>query len=90
MLADGAAVGPGMATRLDVPVARDGPERAAGEIGTRIDAAASVGVPALADVPAAAGAATARKLEMQVNGRGGCGEEARDEADGGEKLHFAW
>lgn len=79
-----------MATRLDVPIARDGPERAAGEIGTRIHAAASIGVPALADVPAAAGAATARKLEVQVNGRGGGGEEARDKANGDDELHFAW
>lgn len=59
LVADGAAVGPGVAAALQVPVARDGAEGAAGEEEARVDAAAGVGVPATADVAAAAGVAAA-------------------------------
>lgn len=84
LVADGAAVGTRVAAGLEVPVAGDSLERAAGEEEAGVDAAAGVGVPAGADVATAAGAAAPGELEVQVDGRGGRGEEGGDE---GEGLH---
>lgn len=86
LVADGAALGTRVAAGLEVPVPGDGAEGAAAEEGARVDAAARVWVVVAADLAATAGAAPACELEVQVDGRGGRGEEGGDE---GEGLHVA-
>lgn len=84
LVADGTTVGPRVAAALEVPVGGDGPEGATTEEYARVDAAARVGVVVGADVAAAGGAAAPCELEVDVDGRGGRGEETGDE---GEGLH---